>query len=49
MRRQAGYLALAIAASFRDEGQDVPVLMDSVTASPWRSATSASRAGAADR
>jgi len=30
-RRQAGYLALAIAESFRDEGQDVLVLMDSVT------------------
>ncbi|HLH97333.1 MAG TPA: flagellar protein export ATPase FliI [Xanthobacteraceae bacterium] len=31
MRRQAGYLTLAIAESFRDEGQDVLVLMDSVT------------------
>ena len=28
MRRQAGYLTLAIAESFRDEGQDVLVLMD---------------------
>src|SRR5580693_6317315 len=31
MRRQAGYLTLAIAEAFRDEGQDVLVLMDSVT------------------
>jgi flagellum-specific ATP synthase len=31
MRRQAGYLTLAVAESFRDEGQDVLVLMDSVT------------------
>jgi flagellum-specific ATP synthase len=31
MRRQAGYLTLAIAESFRDEGQDVLVLMDSIT------------------
>src|SRR6202163_1241633 len=31
MRRQAGYLTLAIAECFRDEGQDVLVLMDSVT------------------
>ena len=31
MRRQAGYLTLAIAESFRGEGQDVLVLMDSVT------------------
>src|SRR6266481_2747581 len=31
MRWQAGYLTLAIAESFRDEGQDVLVLMDSVT------------------
>src|SRR5215472_12457102 len=31
MRRQAGYLTLAIAEAFRDDGQDVLVLMDSVT------------------
>jgi flagellum-specific ATP synthase len=31
MRRQAGYLTLAIAEHFRDVGQDVLVLMDSVT------------------
>ncbi len=31
MRRQAGYLTLAIAECFRDEGKDVLVLMDSVT------------------
>ncbi len=31
MRRQAGYLTLAIAEHFRDEGKDVLVLMDSVT------------------
>jgi flagellum-specific ATP synthase len=31
MRRQAGYLTLAVAESFRDQGQDVLVLMDSVT------------------
>jgi flagellum-specific ATP synthase len=31
MRRQAGYLTLAVAESFRDEGLDVLVLMDSVT------------------
>lgn len=31
MRRQAGYLTLAIGEYFRDEGQDVLVLMDSVT------------------
>jgi flagellum-specific ATP synthase len=31
MRRQAGYLTLAIAEYFRDEAKDVLVLMDSVT------------------
>ena len=31
MRRQAGYLTLAIAEYFRDDGQDVLVLMDSIT------------------
>jgi flagellum-specific ATP synthase len=31
MRRQAGYLTLAIAEHFRDLGQDVLVLMDSIT------------------
>jgi flagellum-specific ATP synthase len=31
MRRQAGYLTLALAEYFRDEGHDVLVLMDSVT------------------
>jgi flagellum-specific ATP synthase len=31
MRRQAGYLTLAIAEYFRDESRDVLVLMDSVT------------------
>ncbi len=31
MRRQAGYLTLAIAESFRDAGKNVLVLMDSVT------------------
>jgi flagellum-specific ATP synthase len=31
MRRQAGYLTLAIAEHFRDEGRDVLVLMDSIT------------------
>ena len=31
MRRQAGYLTLAIAEFFRDEGRDVLVLMDSIT------------------
>jgi len=31
MRRQAGYLTLATAEYFRDLGQDVLVLMDSIT------------------
>jgi flagellum-specific ATP synthase len=31
MRRQAGYLTLAVAEYFRDEGNDVLVLMDSIT------------------
>jgi flagellum-specific ATP synthase len=31
LRRQAGYLTLAVAEAFRDEGRDVLVLMDSVT------------------
>ena len=31
MRRQAAYVTLAIAESFRDEGKDVLVLMDSIT------------------
>jgi flagellum-specific ATP synthase len=31
MRRQAGYLTLAIAEYFRDEARDVLVLMDSIT------------------
>jgi len=31
MRRQAGYLALAVAEYFRDKGKDVLVLMDSIT------------------
>jgi flagellum-specific ATP synthase len=31
MRRQAGYLTLALAEYFRDEGNDVLVLMDSIT------------------
>jgi len=31
MRRQAGYLTLAVAEYFRDEGKDVLVLMDSIT------------------
>jgi flagellum-specific ATP synthase len=31
MRRQAGYLTLAIAEYFRDESRDVLVLMDSIT------------------
>src|SRR6266508_6093236 len=31
MRRQAGYLTLAVAEYFRDEGSDVLVLMDSIT------------------
>jgi flagellum-specific ATP synthase len=31
MRRQAAYLTLAVAESFRDDGRDVLVLMDSVT------------------
>jgi len=31
MRRQAGYLTLAVAEFFRDLGQDVLVLMDSIT------------------
>jgi len=31
MRRQAGYLTLAVAEYFRDLGQDVLVLMDSIT------------------
>jgi flagellum-specific ATP synthase len=31
MRRQAAYVTLAIAEAFRDDGQDVLVLMDSVT------------------
>jgi flagellum-specific ATP synthase len=31
MRRQAGYLALAVSEYFRDEGKDVLLLMDSIT------------------